>query len=271
MKDATTLPPPVYSRRFGRVNWLGLWTLIVREVLRFAKIWQQTILAPVLMSVLFVTVFTFAFASGRPQIGDVPFLAFLVPGIVMMAVIQNAFQNTGSSILHAKILGNIGDTLVAPLSPGELNLGFAVGGIARGTIVAVAIATVLFPLTGLTVAHPLWAASFVLVGSCLLASLGIITGVWAEKFDHMASVTNFVIVPLSFLSGTFYSIRFLPSPWDTVSRFNPFFYLIDGFRYGVVGVSDADPRLGIVVTSLIGIVLWGTTYWMFRMGFRLKD
>ncbi len=271
MLGNTMLPPPVSRRRFGRVNWLGLWTLVAREVLRFAKIWQQTVLAPVFTSLLFVTVFTFAFASGRPEIGDVPFLSFLVPGIVMMAVIQNAFQNTGSSILHAKILGSLYDTLVAPLSPGELNLGYAMGGIIRGALVAAAISAVLFPLFGLTVANPFWAMYFVLAASSLLASVGILTGMWAEKFDHMATVTNFLIVPLSFLSGTFYSIRYLPEPWETVSRFNPFFYLIDGFRYGVLGVSDADPRIGLAVSLALGAALWATTYWLLRIGFRIKD
>lgn len=271
MSAGARLPPPVRERRFGHVNWLGLWSLIHREVLRFAKLWIQTLIAPIVTAGLFVTVFAFAFSSRHPDVGEVSFLAFLAPGMVMMAVIQNAFQNTSTSILHAKIMGNIFDTLVVPLSPGELNLGYSLGGVARGMVVALGASLVLFPAIGTGVAHPVWAIYFALAASCLMASVGIIAGMWARKFDHMSTVTNFVIVPLSFLSGTFYSIRSLPPVWDEVSRFNPLFYLIDGFRYGVIGVSDADPVLSAVVTSVATVLLWALCWHLFRIGYRLKD
>ncbi len=263
--------PPVRTRSFGRVNWLGLWSLIVREVLRFSKLWIQTVLAPVVTACLFVTVFNFALAAGRPGIFGIPFIEFLAPGMVMMAVIQNSFQNTATSILHAKIMGNIFDTLVAPLSAGELNFGYAVGGVVRGVAVALATSAVLFPLVGTGIAHPFWAAYFILAGACLLSTVGIVAGIWGERFDHLATVTNFLIIPLSFLSGTFFSVSALPEPWSTVSRWNPFFYLIDGFRFGVVGVSDAEPMTGLVVTLFANVLLWLFGWHLFRIGYRLKE
>ena len=199
--------PPMHStigtRRFGRVNGPGLYTLTAREIHRFGKIWLQTILAPVVAALLFLVVFDLAFADQRSDINGVTFAAFLAPGMVMMAVIQNSFANTSSSVLHAKILGNIVDTVAAPLSPTELNIGYALGGAARGLTVAVATSVVLFPLVGTGFAQPLWAAYFVLAACLLLANIGIVTGMWAEKFDHTATVTNFIVTPLSFLSGTF--------------------------------------------------------------------
>ena len=271
MQERVARRAAIGERRFGRVNWLGLWTLIDREVRRFVKIWLQTILAPVVTALLFLTVFTFAFAERRPETSGTPFIVFLAPGVVMMAVIQNAFANTSSSILHAKILGNIHDTIVAPLSPGELNVGYAIGGIARGLAVAAAALLVVLPVAGTGIAHPIWVLYFAVAGACLLASLGTVAGMWADKFDHMATITNFVITPLSFLSGTFYSVTALPKPWSDISLWNPFFYLIDGFRYGVIGTSDADPFLGLAVTLIAVGLLWALSWYLFRIGYKIKD
>ncbi len=258
-------------RRFGAVNWIGLWTLYGLEVRRFASIYAQTVLAPVLTSALFMLVFILAFGERRGEVAGIGFAAFLAPGILMMSVIQNAFANSSSSILVAKIQGNIVDTLMPPLSPGEVLVGYALGGATRGVVCAVVTGVVIFPFAGVGLAHPLWAAGFVLSGSLMLALMGVLAGIYADKFDQMSAITNFAITPLSFLSGTFYSITVLPEPFLTLSRFNPFFYLIDGFRYGAVGVSDADPALGLAVTMAVNIVLAAIGWRWFHRGYRLKS
>ncbi|MXU66875.1 ABC transporter permease [Oceanomicrobium pacificus] len=258
------------ERRFGRVNWLGTATLTRREIARFLNVWTQTVLAPIITAALFLGVFTVAFAARRGEVDGLPFAHFLAPGIVMMAVIQNAFANTSSSLLVSKIQRNIVDTLMPPLSAGELVFGYVTGGIARGLLVALAITVAVFPVLGLGIAHPLWALAFVLTGSASLALLGLIAATLAEKFDQMALITNFVVTPLSFLSGTFYSITVLPAPLELLSRFNPVFYLIDGFRYGVLGTSDADPRLGLAVSLAVVVALWLLVWSWFRRGYKLK-
>ncbi len=257
------------QRRFGAVNWIGLQTLTTREIRRFAGIWTQTILAPVVTSALFMLVFWLAFAARRG--GGDDFAAFLAPGIVMMSVIQNAFANTSSSIIVAKVQGNIVDTLMPPLSPAETLAGYALGGMARGVACALATGLLIFPFAGAGLAHPLWALAFVLAGALMLALLGVLGAIYAEKFDQMAAITNFVITPLSFLSGTFYSIAILPEPFRTISQLNPFFYLIDGFRFGALGTSDADPALGLAFICVLNLAL-GTLAWHWiRRGYRLKS
>ncbi|MGY6410867.1 MAG: ABC transporter permease [Alkalilacustris sp.] len=257
-------------RRFGRVNWLGLWTLVEREVRRFLAVWTQTLAAPLITAGLFLAVFDLGLGRARGEVMGVSFLQFLAPGILMMTVIQNAFANTSSSIMISKVQGNIVDTLMPPLSPGELVVGYLAGGIARGLLVALAIALPLALVLGLGVAHPLWLAGFVLVGSAFMAALGIVAGIFAGKFDQMAAITNFVVTPLAFLSGTFYSIRDLPPLLEGVLRANPVFYLIDGARFGMIGQSDAEPWLGLAVgigaTAAVCALAW---VW-FRTGYRLK-
>ena len=258
-------------RRFGAVNWLGLWTLYKREVLRFVSVYSQTILAPMATSVLFMIVFTLAFSARRGPVEGVPFEMFLAPGVLMMAVIQNAFANTSSSVLISKVQGNIVDTLMPPLSPGEILTGYALGGATRGLACALAIGALIFPAVGVGLAAPLWALAFAVQGSLMLALLGLLAGIYSEKFDQMAAITNFVITPLSFLSGTFYSIRVLPEPFLTLSHLNPFFYLIDGFRHGALGVADADPWLGLGVTTALNAALWWLAYRWIATGYRLKS
>ena len=257
-------------RRFGRVNWLGCATLARREVMRFVAVWSQTLMAPLITAALYLAVFSLAVGPARGTVQGVPFLDFLAPGILMMTVIQNAFANTSSSIVVAKVQGNIVDTLMPPLSAGELVAGYITGGIARGLVVAVAIWLVMALFLGIGMAHPLWTAIFFLLGASLMGGLGIIAAIWANKFDQMAVITNFVITPLSFLSGTFYSIERLPPVMQALSRANPFFYLIDGVRYGILGVSDANPVIGLAVclpaTAAVLALCW---YW-FRIGYRMK-
>ena len=258
-------------RRFGAVNWIGLWALYAREVRRFTSISSQTVLAPVMTSVLFILVFLLAFGDRRGEIGGIGFAAFLAPGILMMSVIQNAFANSSSSIIVAKIQGNIVDTLMPPLSPVELLAGYALGGATRGVACALATGFLVFPFVGVGLAHPLWALAFVLSASLMLALIGVLAGIYADKFDQMAAITNFAITPLSFLSGTFYSIEVLPEPFYTLSHVNPFFYLIDGFRYGAVGVSDAAPVLGLAISLAVNLVLAAIAWRWLQRGYRLKS
>ncbi|MGF1445970.1 MAG: ABC transporter permease [Pikeienuella sp.] len=258
-------------RRFGRVNWLGLATLAEREVRRFMAVSTQTLLAPVVTAILFLMVFTLAFGEGRTGMAGLSFEVFIAPGILMMTVIQNAFANTSSSLLIAKVQGNIVDTLMPPLSPGEILAGYLLGGLARGLVCAAAVAVLVFPAVGVGFAHPLWALSFAVVGSLLMAIVGLLTAIYAEKFDQMAAITNFIVTPLSFLSGTFYSIDRLPEPFYTLSHLNPIFYLIDGFRYGALGVSDSNPWLGMAVSlGASCLLIWVGLRWL-AQGYRLKS
>ncbi|MBF9034112.1 ABC transporter permease [Rhodobacterales bacterium HKCCE2091] len=259
------------ERRFGRVNWLGLYTLARREVMRFAVIWTQTLLAPMATAGLFVLVFSLAIGGQRGDVMGIPFLHFIAPGILSMTVIQNAFANTSSSLMVAKVQGNIVDTLMPPLAPLELVTGYVAGGIVRGLAIAAVIAAVLFPIVGIGLEHPLWAAVFVVLGSAFLGGLGLVAAIFAQKFDHIAAITNFVVVPLSFLSGTFYSIETLPPVMAALSHANPLFYVIDGVRYGVLGISDRSPWLGLAVAgAATAAVLW-VAWRMFKAGYRLKS
>ncbi len=257
-------------RRFGRVNWLGLYTLAAREVMRFFAVWTQTLLAPLVTAALFLMIFNIAIGPRRGDVMGVPFLTFIAPGILMMTVIQNAFANTSSSIIISKVQGNIVDTLMPPLSASELVLGYLAGGILRGVAVALAIALGLVLVLGIVPQHPVAAIAFVVLGAALLGALGIVAGIVAEKFDQMAAITNFIVTPLAFLSGTFYSVESLPPVLSQITHLNPVFYLIDGVRYGVIGVSDSAPALGFTVclasTVLVCLLAWR----MLRTGYRLK-
>lgn len=258
------------ERRFGRVNWLGLYTLCRREILRFSTVWTQTLLAPLVTAGLFLVIFTIAIGPTRGDVMGVPFTRFIAPGILMMTVIQNAFANTSSSIVISKVQGNIVDTLMPPLSAGELVTGYLAGGIARGLFVAVAIMAALWLTQGIVPAHPLVALVFVILGAAFLSALGMVAGVFANKFDQMAAITNFIVTPLAFLSGTFYSVEALPPGLYEITHFNPVFYLIDGARWGILGVSDSHPGFGFAVafgaTSVVILIAWT----MFRTGWRLK-
>ncbi|SMO98151.1 ABC transporter permease [Paracoccus laeviglucosivorans] len=257
-------------RRFGRVNWLGLYTLARREIMRFMNVWQQTIFAPLMTSALFVVVFALALGKNRGEVMGLPYLAFLGPGILMMTVIQNAFANTSSSMISAKMQGNIVDTLMPPLSPSEILAGYMAGALVRAMIVALAIAVGMGLVIGQGIAHPVWALTFVVLGALLMGGLGLLGGIVAQKFDQMAAITNFVVTPLSFLSGTFYSVQALPEPFRTLAHWNPIFYLIDGARYGIAGVSDAPPLRGFIVCALtVAVVLYVAWRWL-ATGYRMK-
>lgn len=261
---------PMGARRFGRVNWLGLMTLAERENRRFLSVWTQTLMAPLITAGLFMVIFSIAIGPQRGAVMGVDFTTFIAPGILMMSVIQNAFANTSSSIVTAKVLGSIVDTLMPPLSSGEMLLGYLAGGIGRGVFVALAIAVGLIVVLGIVPVYPLWALVFILLGATFMSAVGIVAGIFANKFDQMAAITNFVVTPLAFLSGTFYSVEALPPLLKTITHYNPIFYLIDGARYGVLGVSDSAPALGLVVgvgsTLVVCLIAWR----MLATGYRLK-
>jgi ABC-type polysaccharide/polyol phosphate export systems, permease component len=257
------------SRRFGRFNGLGTRTLAQREIRRFLAVWQQTVAAPLVTAGLFLGVFSLAM-SGRPPVMGVPFLHFLVPGILMMSVIQNAFANTSSSIVGSKVMGSIVDTLMPPLSAGELMAGYLAGGIARGLLVSVVMVLAVGLALGLWPAHPLWLLAITTVAGALLGALGIVAGILAAKFDQIAAITNFVVTPLSFLSGTFYSVEAMPPAMAAASHLNPFFYLIDGARFAYLGTSDSSPWLGLAVTAAAALALSALGWSWLRRGFRLK-
>jgi ABC-2 type transport system permease protein len=253
-----------------RSNWLGLWTLYLREVRRFAKVYNQTLFAPVVTTLIFLAIFALALGRAVETVGGVPFMEFLAPGLITMAIAQNAFANTSSSILVAKVQGNIVDTLMPPLTAHELTLGIAMGGVSRGVAVGVVVAltmSLFVPMHAYNIGAILY---FGIMASLMLALLGIVAAIWSEKFDQMAAVTNFVISPLSFLSGTFYSLDRLPPTFQHLAHINPFFYMIDGFRYGVIGHSDVDPMIGAAVLVVVNGLLWAACYWMFARGYKLK-
>jgi ABC-2 type transport system permease protein len=257
-------------RHFGRFNWLGLYTLYQKEVQRFLKIFGQTIAAPAVNSLLFLVIFTMAIGKYRPDIGGVPFAQFMAPGLIMMTILQNSFANTSSSLLGSKIQGNMVDFLMPPLSPGELGTAFALGGITRGVIVAFFTTLAVLPIVSLPIAH-IWAILFYAIGAaCMLSLIGIAAGIWAEKWDHMSTVVSFIITPLSFLSGTFYSVSRLPDPWFQISQFNPFFYMIDGFRYGFTGVAESNLVTGAMIIISFNLALWFGVLALLRSGYKLK-
>ena len=256
--------------RIGLANWQGLSTLLWKEVRRFLKVPLQTVLAPMMTTILFLAIFTLAFGSGERYVGEVSYANFLAPGLIMMAVIQNSFANTSSSILISKIQGNIVDILMPPLSAAELTLAFVLSGLARGLTVALVVGLVMWILIDFSV-HSWAAIIFYLVGAGLMLSLlGMIAGIVSEKFDHMAAMTNFIIMPLSFLSGTFYSIDRLAGVWYQISHLNPFFYMIDGFRYGFIGTSDSSILVGAVSIAVLDILLYIAVWALIKSGYRLK-
>ena len=254
------------------VNWVGLGTLYRREVQRFLKIAMQSLAAPVITSVLFLMVFSVAIGERASFAGDVDFVTFLVPGLVMMNVLQNAFANTSSSLVVAKVQGNIVDLLVPPLGPGELLFGLAVAGMTRGLFVGIVTALVLIVFGGGAMPpHPLIALGFLILGAFAMSFAGIIAGIWANKFDELAAITNFVVQPLTFLSGTFYSVDLLPAPFDVIASLNPVFYTIDGFRFGMIGIADRPLFTGLVCLLAVNVALANLCYKALHSGYRLKS
>ncbi len=269
---------PLKPRQYGAVNWVGLWTLCLRETRRFWKVGLQTLFAPVVSSLLMLFVFKLAFgqASGGGGngglVGGVPFEIFLAPGVVMMAILNNAFANTSSSLIIAKVQGNSVDFMMPPLSPGELTVGFLSGAVTRGVLVGVATCAAIWILqvTPFQIANLGAVVFFSVIASLFMGAVGLLGGIWADKFDHMAAVQNFVIMPLTMLSGTFYPISRLPEPFVTISHFNPFFFMIDGFRYGFTGHAESNLVLGGAFCLAITLALCGWCWALLRSGYKLK-
>jgi ABC-2 type transport system permease protein len=264
--DAVRPPAP---RAYHGVNWEGLKTLYLREVRRFMKVGMQTLAAPVVTALLYMLVFVVAVGGGRAVHG-VEYGTFVAPGLIMMQILSNAFANSSSSLLQAKFNGLMGDFLTPPLTPAEHVAGFGGGAATRGIVVGAVTWLAVLPFAQLPIAHP-WAIAFFGIGAALiLGFLGIMAGLWAEKFDHMAAVTNFVIMPMTFLSGTFYLVERLPEPFRTFSHYNPFFYLIDGFRYGFIGQAESSLLTGVVMTLVLVLGLGFACLRLFRTGYKIK-
>ncbi|HMG58848.1 MAG TPA: ABC transporter permease [Burkholderiales bacterium] len=248
----------------------GFPTLLYKEVLRFWKVSTQTIGAPVLTAALFLLIFSHVM-EGRVRMYDaVPYASFLVPGLVMMSVLQNAFANSSSSLIQSKITGNIIFVLLPPFAYWEFFAAYVLAAVVRGMVVGTAVLLVTLPFVEIAFRHPLWIVAFAFAGSAVLGALGMVAGIWAEKIDQVAAFQNFLIMPLTFLSGVFYSIHSLPAFWQGLSHFNPFFYMIDGFRYGFFGVSDVNPVGSLaVVTGFLALVS-GLTLALLKHGYKLR-
>jgi ABC-2 type transport system permease protein len=255
------------------VNWGGLKTLYLKEVRRFFKVQLQTIWAPAITTLLFLVIFTVALGRSGRTVMDVPFADFIAPGLIVMGMIQNAFANSSFALLVGKIQGNIVDYLMPPLSTGELIVGLIGASVTRAILVGFAVWLAMLAYPGVHVTpHVGWAIVwFGIFGSMMLGFLGLLTSIWAEKFDHAAAVTNFVVAPLSLLSGTFYSIESLAPTFQAISHANPFFYIISGFRYGFLGVSDSPVFAGAMLILVINIALWAVCYGLLRKGWKLKN
>ena len=248
----------------------GFPTLLYKEVLRFWKVSFQTVAAPVLTTLLYLLVFAHALASHVQAYAGVSYLQFLVPGLAMMAILQNAFANSSSSLIQSKITGNIVFILLPPLAAGEIFAAYLLASMVRGLAVGLGVFAATFWLIPLPLLHPGWALAFAVVGSAMLGTMGIIAGIWSEKFDQLAAFQNFLVMPLTFLAGVFYSLHSLPPFWQAVSQLNPFFYAIDGFRYGFFGQSDVPPWLSLAIASAaFGALSWLTLH-LLRRGYKLR-
>ena len=266
--DVSTIPQP---RPLGAVNWLGLWTLYKKEVRRFLKVSFQTVLAPVATTLLYMIVFSLAIGSRRGEVMGVDFTAFVAPGLIMLGMLNNSFANSSSSLIVAKVQGNTVDFLMPPLSPGELAAAVIGGAVTRGVIVGAATALAVAPFVDVSISHLCAMLYFGLSAAAMMSMIGLIAGLWAEKFDHLAVITNFIIMPLAFLSGTFYSVEILPEPFYTISHVNPVFFMIDGFRYGFIGAHDSPLLIGGLVVLAINAALLIASYLLLRSGWRLKS
>jgi len=248
----------------------GFSTLFYKEILRFWKVGFQTILAPVLSALLYLLIFSHVLEEHVQVYPGVRYTSFLIPGLAMMSLLQNAFANSSSSLIQSKITGNIVFILLPPLSHLELFGAYVLASAVRGVVVGLGVFVITAMFVPVPVQNPLWVVAFALLGSAILGTLGIIAGIWADKFDQLAAFQNFVIIPLTFLSGVFYSMHSLPPFWQQVSHFNPFFYMIDGFRYGFFGVSDVSPYLSLAIVGGSLLALSFATLSLLKRGYKLR-
>ena len=248
----------------------GFRTLFMKELMRFWKVSFQTVFAPIVNALLYLVVFAHVLEDHVQVYEGVPYRAFLVPGLVMMATLQNAFANSSSSLIQSKMTGNIIFMLLPPLSHVEIFLAYVLAAVSRGVIVGGGVLAVTLFLAPVPFTHPVWIITFALGGAAILGALGLLAGIWADKVDQLAAFQNFVILPFTFLSGVFYSIHSLAPAWQVVSRANPFFFMIDGFRHGFFGVSDVDPWLSLGVIVCTFAVLAAINLTMLRTGYKLR-
>ncbi len=249
----------------------GWQTLFYKEVLRFWKVGFQTVAAPVLTAVLYLLIFGHVLEDKVKVYDTIGYTAFLVPGLVMMSVLQNAFANSSSSLIQSKIMGSLVFVLLTPLSHWSWFVAYVGSSVVRGVLVGCGVFLVTVGFTGVHMVAPLWIFVFAVLGAALLGSLGVIAGLWAEKFDQMAAFQNFLIMPMTFLSGVFYSIHSLPSFWQAVSHLNPFFYMIDGFRYGFFGLSDISPWTSLAIVGTALVVVGAVAVHLLRIGYKIRN
>ena len=255
-------------RSVGKINYRGMFELYLKEVRRFTKIWTQTVLAPSITVILFLIVFSYAF--DRPAVGGVPFSDFLVPGLIMMTILQNSFSNAASSIGQSKTQGNIVDVLMAPLSNFGLTIGYVGGSVVRGILCGIVTycgVLIFIPISFYSYSALLF---YAFMGSIMMGCLGTMVGIWADKWEQQQAISNFIVLPMTFLSGTFYSVSKLPEFWQNLALFNPFFYNIDGFRYAFIGTSDAPILQGAFFLIVLNILLFFCCFLMFKSGYKLK-
>ena len=267
--DARIDTAPLTSRHYGAVNWLGLRTLIEREIRRFVKVGAQTVVAPLISTLLFMMIFGVVRQGVWPGTHRA-YVDGLAAGLVMMSILSNAFQNSASSIVIAKVQGNLVDFMMPPLSALELTIAFIVGAAARGLVVGLASLIAIAWLANIVPVHPWAVVYFALVGAVLFGAIGLVGGIWSDKFDNIAAVTNFVVLPLTMLSGTFYSTKMLTGPFVTFSHMNPVFFLMDGFRYGFIGVHDAPLMTGAIFTLVLALALCWLSWVMFKSGYKMR-
>ena len=258
-------------RHFGLINWIGFKSLWLKECNRFLAVWQQTLLSPLVSSLLFLSVLTLALGNEKGNVLGYPFISFLAPGLIAMSILTQSFSHSVSSLMIGKIQGNIVDMLYAPLSALEVSMAIILAAITRSLLIAIISILIFSIIIEIHIYSIIFIFIFSFLGSFILGALGFITGLWAEKFDHTATVTNFVITPLSFLSGVFYSIDRLPPFFLVISSFNPFFYVIDGFRYGFLGVSDGSIIFGIVYLTILALIIGFIAFYLYKKGYKIKS
>ncbi len=257
------------ERRFG-VNWIGAYALYLKETLRFLSVFGQTIVGPIITSILFLAVISLALGEDRANVLGVPFIEFLAPGLIAMQVIQQAFSHSSSSLLMGKIMGNIVDLIGAPLSAGEVTFAIIFASVTRALMIAIISIFIFSLMIEIEVRNYLIFFVYLFLSSFIMGAIGFIAGLWAEKFDHMATATNFIIVPLSFLSGTFYSVERLPNFLNTLSNYNPFFHMIDGFRYSFINEMDGSFSFGLIYLGVISIISWLIAFQLYKKGYKIK-
>ena len=259
------------TRRFGLINWVGAWTLYQKEVLRFLLVWAQTLFSPLISSLLFLLVLSLAIGNERGDVLGVSFISFLAPGLISMQVIQQSFSHSSSSFMIGKIQGNIVDLLYAPLSAAEVTIAVSLASVTRAVMIAIISIITFMLLIEIEITNYFTLIAFTFLSSFILGNVGIIAGLWSEKFDNMATVTNFFIIPLSFLSGAFYSIDKLPEIIKVVSTYNPFFHMIDGLRFSMIGISDGPINFGLLYLLFFNLVLWFIAYYLYKTGYKIKS